>query len=209
MYILAEHRMLASVAHDIHSAQISYRAQHGVRAVEQCHLALVVWLLVVGDDNVQTSLVSREVLLHLLYSHIVRLLDYPEVEALSLHHEVVLVANLLLDFVDGVAWETRNDTVYECCAYEAMVGKPSFESLVVCTHVLFPEFDILVDAFLEMVSVKENKLAWHKDKSFLWVTVEEFVAMEEQLYEFTGIAGCWCVCKLAFVIECDACLCSV
>ena len=106
---------------------------------------------------------SWELVLHLLYSHVLCLLDNPEVEAFSLNHEVVLVANLLLDFLDGVAWESRHDTVYQSSAYEAVVCEPSLEALVVSTHVLFPEFDILVDALLQVVSVQEDELARHKD----------------------------------------------
>ena len=93
--VLAQYRVLASIANDVHTAEVCNRAQYCVRAIQESNLTLVVWLLVVCDENVKTSLVSRELLLHLLYSHVLSLLDYPEVEALSLYYEVVLVANLL------------------------------------------------------------------------------------------------------------------
>lgn len=56
------------------------------------------------------------------------LLDNPEVETLGLDDEIVLVANLLLNLADGVAWESRNDTVDESSAYEAVVGEPLLET---------------------------------------------------------------------------------
>ena len=74
-------------------------------------------------------------------------------EVLRFHYEVVLVANLLLDFVDGVAWKTRYDAVYECGANIAMIGEPGLESFVVLTKVVFPQFNILVDTLLQVMSV--------------------------------------------------------
>ncbi len=157
----------------------------------------MVWLLVVGDEHVETCLVSREFLLHLLYSHILGLLDYPEVEALSLYHEVVLIAYLLLDFLDGVAWESWHDAVNECGAYIAVICEPLLEALVICTHVFFPKLDILVDALLEMVTVQEYQFARHQNHTLGWVALEELVAVEQQLNQLARVGCGWSICELA------------
>ena len=184
-------------------------AQHGVRTIQQSNLTLVVWLLVVCYENVETSLVGRELFLHLLYCHVFCLLDYPEVEALSLYYEVVLVTNLLLDFLDGVAWEARNDTVNECCANVAVVGKPLLETLVVSTHIFLPKLDILVDAFLQVVTVQENQLTRHQDHTLGRIALEELVTVEQQLNQLTWVRSCRSICKLARVVERNTCLCCV
>ena len=204
--VLAQYWVLASIANNVHTAQVSDRTQYSVRTVEQCYLTLVVWLLVVGDENVQTSLVSREFFLHLLYSHILSLLDNPEVEALSLNYEVVLVANLLLNFLDGITWETWNDTVYESSAYVAVVGEPLLEAFVVSAHVTLPKLNVLIDALLQVVAIEEDQLTRHQNHTLSWVALEELVAMEQQLYQLTRIRSSRSISKLARIIECDTSL---
>ena len=207
--VLAQYWVLASIAHDVDAAQVCYRAQYSVRAIQQSNLALVVWLLIVGDEHVEASLMSREFLLHLLYGHVLSLLDYPEVEALSLDYEIVLVANLLLDFLDGIAWEAWYDAVYEGSAYIAVIGKPLLEALIVGAHVFLPKLDILVDALLQVMAIEEDELARHQDHTLGRVALEVFVAVEEELYQLARVRGSWSICKLARVIECDTCLSGV
>ena len=152
---------------------------------------------------------SWELLLHLLYCHIFCLLDNPEVEAFCLNYEVVLVANLLLNLLDGIAWETRNDAVYQCSANVAVVGEPLLEALVISTHIALPELDILIDTLLEVVTIEEDQLTWHQDHTLGWVALEELVAVEQELNQLAWIRSCRSICKLARVIECDTSLCSV
>lgn len=135
--VASDNGMLACIANDVDSAQESHRREYCVRTIEQSNLASMVRLLIVGDENMKTSLLCGELLSHLFDGHILSLFDDPQVEVLRFHYEVVLVANLLLDFVDGVAWKTRYDAVYECGANIAMIGEPCLESFVVLTKVVF------------------------------------------------------------------------
>ena len=207
--VLAQYRVLAGIANNVYTAEVCNRAQYGVRTIQQGNLTLVVWLLIICDKHVETCLVSWELLLHLLYCHIFCLLDNPEVEAFCLNYEVVLVANLLLNLLDGIAWETRNDAVYQCSANVAVVGEPLLEALVISTHIALPELDILIDALLEVVTVQENQLTWHQDHTLGWVALEELVTVEQELNQLAWIRSCRSICKLARVIECDTSLCSV
>ena len=130
-------------------------------------------------------------------------------EALCLHHEVVLISNLLLDFLDGVTREARDDTVDERCAYEAVLREPLLEALIVGSEVVLPQLNVLVDALLQMMAVEEDELAWHKDHTLRRVAIEVLVAVEEQLHELAGIRCGRSIGELAGVIEVDACLCGV
>ena len=177
--VLADNLVVASIANDVDTAEECNWRQYCVRTIEQCNLALVVWFLALCDENVQTSLFCREFCAKLLACHVLSLFDNPEVEDFCLYNEVVLVRNLLLNLSNLLAWESRNDTVYQCSANIAIVCKPALESFVVSTEILFPKFDILIDALLEVVTVQEDKLARHDDKTLLRITIKELVAVEQ------------------------------
>ena len=127
-------------------------------------------------------------------------------ENLSLYDEVVVVAHFLLDLGDVLARETRNDTVNEGGADVVVFLKPVFESLVVSAEIIFPELDVLADAVFEVVSIEEDELARHENKTLGRIAVESLVAAEEQLHEFARIGRSRSVGELAAVIESDTCL---
>ena len=206
MDVLAEHLVVASIANDVDAGEVRYRREHGVRAVEKRHFALVVRFLALSDEDVQTGFVSRELSFQFSDRHVLRFLNNPEVENLSLYDEVVVVAHFLLDLGDVLARETRNDTVNEGGADVVVFLKPVFESLVVSAEIIFPELNVLTDAVFEVVSIEEDELAGHENKTFGWVAVECLVAAEEQLHEFARIGRSRSVGELAAVIESDTCL---
>ena len=72
-------------------------------------------------------------------------------EDLALYHEVVLVADALVDLVDGVLRVAGNDTVNEGAVYSASLLEPCLEAF---SEV--PEVDVLVDALLEFLAVEED-----------------------------------------------------
>jgi hypothetical protein len=74
-------------------------------------------------------------------------------EALCLHHEVVLVAHLLLNLLDILTWESRNDAVYKRGTHVTVVGKPCLESLIIRSKVFLPQFDVLVNALFEVMEI--------------------------------------------------------
>ena len=98
----------------------------------------MVWLLALGNENVQAGLLGWELCSQFLACHVLRTLYHPQMEYLSLNNEVVLVGNLLLDVGNLLAWETGNDTVYEGSANVAAVCEPALEALIVYTEVFFP-----------------------------------------------------------------------
>ena len=198
--VFAQNGVFAGVAYDVDAAEEGHWRENGVRAVEQSHLTSVVRLLLVGDEHVESGLVGREFGFHLFYGHVFCLLYYPQVEAFCLDNEVVFVADLLLDFLDGVAWEARNDAVYEGSANVAVVGEPVFEAFIVGSEVVFPQFDIFIDAVFEVMAVEEDELTRHENQALVGVTVEEFVAVEEQLNELSGIGRGRSVGKFATVV---------
>ena len=179
--------MVASIANDVYATQISYRTQHRVRTVQQGHLALVIRFLALGDQHVQTGLVSRELSLQLIDTHVLRFLDYPEVEDLGLYNEVVVVAYFLLNSSDILAREARNDTVHERCAHIVVFLEPLLECLIICAEVIFPQLNVLADTVLEVVSVQEDQLARHKDQTLCRIAVEGLETTEQQLNQLTRI----------------------
>ena len=87
-----------------------------------------------------------------------------------------------------MARESRNDAVHEGGAHIAVLGEPVLEFLIILSEVVLPEFDILVDALLEVVSVEEDKLTRHDDKAFCLVALKSLEAAIEELSEFSRIA---------------------
>ena len=124
-----------------------------MRTIEQGHLALVIRFLTWHEEHMETSLVSRELVGHFLGS-----LNHPQMEGLSLNNEVVAVTNLLLDLSNLLAGETWNDTVNECSVNTATVLKPLFES---CRQL--PQFDILIDAIFQHMTIEEDEFAGEDD----------------------------------------------
>ena len=161
-----------------------------MRTVEQGNLSLMIRCLRLSDEHVQTSLVSRELSTELFTGHVLSLLDNPKVEYLSLNNEVVLVANLLLNLSNLLAWETWNDTVNEGSANVVVLLKPLLEAFVVLAEVVLPQLDILADAVLQVVTVEEDELTRHDDKSLLWVAAKCLVTTEEELNELAWVRRC-------------------
>ena len=201
--ILSDNGVVASVAHDVDTAEVSHRREDGVGTVEQGNLTLVVGFLRLSDEHMQPGFLCGELLAQLLNGHVLGFLDNPEVEYLGLHHEVVVVAHFLLDSGDVLAGEARHDTVHEGSADIVVLGEPLFEALIVSAEVFFPEFDILIDALFEVVSVEENQLAGHEDKSLGGAAVEGLVAAVEQLHKFARVCACRCVGELARGVKGD------
>ena len=177
-----------------------------MRAVEEGYLTLVVRLLALGDEDVQTCLVSRELSLELGDRHVLRFLDYPEVEDLSLYNEVVVVAHFLLDLGDVFAREARYDTVHEGSADVVVFLEPLLEAGIVCSEIVLPELDVLADAVFEVVTVEEDQLTGHEDQTLGRIAVESLVAAEEELNELARIRRSGSVRELTSGIESDTCL---
>ena len=141
----------------------------------------------------QTSLVSREFLAQFFASHILRTLDDPEMEYLSLYYEVVLISYLVLYLYDVLAWEARYDTVNECSAHVVVLLKPLGESLCLLAKVRSPKLNILADAILKVMTVEEDKLARHDDKTFGRISVKGIEAVPEQLCQLSWVRGSRCI----------------
>ena len=99
--------------------------------------------------------------------------------------------------VNLLAREAWDDTVNEGGTDIAVFVEPSLEACVVLAEVIFPQFDILADTFLKVMSVEEYEFARHDDEAFLWVSVECLETTEEKLGELARIGRCRSVGKLA------------
>ena len=170
-----------------------------MRAVQQRYLALVVRFLRGHEEHVQASLVSRELL-----GYFLRSLDDPQVEVLSLYDEVVAIADLLLNLLDFVAGEAGHDAVYQRSIDAAAFLEPLLEALAE-----LPQFDVLLDAVLQYVTVQEYELAGEDNQALGGITVEGLVAAIEQLHELARIAAGRSIFELARRVEGDTGLCGV
>jgi len=200
LYLLdvrTDNRIVKSITNDVDAREISHRRENSVRTIEESNLTLVVWSLRLSDENVETSLVSREFLTQFLASHVFSLLDYPKVEDFSLNDEIVLVTDLVLDFHDVLAWETWYDTVNESSANVVVFLKPLRESLCLLTEVRSPELDVLADAVLEVVTIEEDELTRHDDETLSRITVECVETVPEELSELARIRSGRSVGELA------------
>jgi hypothetical protein len=126
------------------------------------------------------------------------------VEGLSLYHEVVAIANLLLNLLNFIAWESRYDTVYEGSVNAASLLEPFLE-----VFAQVPKLDILIDAILQHVSVQEDQLTWEDDQTLGLVAVECLIATIEQLYQLAGIRRSRGILQFAGRIEGDTSLSGV
>ena len=109
------------------------------------------------------------------------------VEGLGLHHHLVGIARPLLDGIDVLAREARDDAVHERRADVACLLEPLAERLAVGAKVVLPQLDVLADAVHQVMSVLEDELAGHDDETLLHVAPEGAEAVVEQLRELGGI----------------------
>ena len=171
--------MVASVTHDVHAAEVCNRTENRVRTVQQRHFALVVRLLALCYQDVQTCFVGRELSLQFGNRHILRLLDNPQVEDFRLNNQVVVVTDFVLNLCYVLAREAGNDTVHERCAHVVVFLEPLLECLIICSKIVFPQLDILADTVFEVVAVQENELARHENQTLRRVAVKGLEAAEE------------------------------
>ena len=150
-----------------------------MRPVQDADL-LVAELLDRGHENdVQPRLVQRQFLHHLL---VARAADGPQVVQLGLHHEVVVIADLLPDLADLLAREARDDAVHERVAEVAAVFDPVDEIL--------PElvvFGVSDDVFVERRAVVLDQLAADDAKALGRVAVEMFEPLVQQRRHLGGV----------------------
>ena len=136
--VLANDLVVASVANDVDTAEVGNRRKHGMRTIEEGHLALVIGLLALCDEHVKTGFLGGEFSAQLFASHVFCFLNHPKVENLGLHDQVVLVADFLLYFGDFLAGEAGDDAVDEGGADIAVLGEPLLETFIVGSEVVFP-----------------------------------------------------------------------
>ena len=185
--------VLAALFHRIQAAQVADRAQHGVRAVQQGHLALMVRGLGRNEEHVQAGFVGRE-----LGSDFLRSLNHPQVEDFSLVQQVVLVAHALAQLGGIIARITRDDAVHQRAVHAAGGLEPFRE-----TFSQFPQVDVLADAFLQVLAVFEDQLAREEDHALGRIALEELVPMVQELGQFAGIGRSGGILELAGRIEGD------
>ena len=193
MEVLADHLMVAGIANDVHAAQEGYGRENGMRTVEEGHLTLMVGLLGGHEQHMQSGLVGRE-----LVGHLLRGLDHPQVEVLGLYDEIVAIADLLLDLCDLLTREARNDTVDEGGIHAAGLFEPGLE-----VFAKVPELDILIDTVLQHMTVQEDQLTGEDDEALASVATERLVTTVQQLNQFAGIATGRCIVDLTAGIEGD------
>ena len=148
-----------------------------MRSVEKSDLSFMVWSFAWNEKDIQASLVCRE-----FRSDRFRRLDNPKMEYFSLYNQIVLIADALMDLLYGILRIAWNDTVNQSAVYSACLLEPCLESF---TKV--PQLDILINTFLEFLSVKENQFARKYDEAFCHVTVEVLISAVKKLCKLSRI----------------------
>ena len=195
--------MVAGVAHDVYATEVSHRRKHGVRTVQQGYLSFVVRSLGLHEEYVHACLVCGEFFCQLAERKVLGSFDNPQMEDFGLYNQVVGITDFLLNLRDFLTREARNDTVYQSSAYVAVLCEPGLELLVICAEVIFPQFDVLVDAFFQVMAVQENQFARHDDKTFALVALESFETTVQKLSQFARIRRCGSVGEFAIRVECN------
>jgi len=192
--VLRDDLVVAGIAHNVDAAEEGNGREHGVRAVEQGDLTLVVGLLRGNEQHVESGFVGGE-----LGGYLLRGLDDPEVEVLGLYDEVVAIRDLLLNLGNLLAGEAGDNAVDECGIDAAGLLEPLLEAFAE-----LPELNVLIDAVLQHVAVQEDELAGEDDEALRGVAVKGLIAAIEQLHELAGIGTGGSVLQLAGRIEGDA-----
>ena len=123
------------------------------------------------EKYIQTCLVCRE-----LRCHRLRSLNHPKVEDFTLHDEIVIITDTLMNLLDSILRITRNDTVHKSTIYSTSLLKPSLEALA-----KIPKIDILTYALLKFLAVKEDKLTRKNDQSLAPVAIEMIISAIKKL----------------------------
>ena len=177
MNVFTYHFMLASLAHNVDSRQISYRRQHCVRTVQQSNFSFVIRSFRRNEQYIQTGFVGREFLGDLLRSF-----NYPQMEDFCLYHQIVIILQFFFNSSDIFAGESRHNTVYQSSIDTTSFLKPLLE---VFTQV--PQINILIDGFFQFMAVQENQFARENYQTFALVTIERFITVIQQLGQFARI----------------------
>ena len=148
-----------------------------MRTVEKGYLSFMIWSLAWDKEYIETGLVCRELLCDFLRS-----LDNPKMEDLTLDNEVILISDTLMNLVDRILRIARYYTVYESTVYSASLLKPVLEVLA-----KLPEFDILIYALLQFLTIEEDEFARKDDESLAHITLEMLISVVQKLCELARI----------------------
>ena len=193
LHELANLRIFAALLHGVQAAQVANGAQHGMRAVQEGHLSLVVRSLGRDEEHVQAGFVGGELGGNLLGS-----LDHPQVENLGLVQQMVVVTGTLAQLGGGVARITRDDTVYQGAVHAAGAFEPGAEF-----RTQVPQLDVLADALFQVFTVFEDELAGEDDKALVLGALEVLETVIQELGELAGIAAGGFVLQLASRVKGD------
>ena len=150
-----------------------------VRSVQDADLLVAELLDRRHENDVQPRLVQRKFLHHLL---VALSADGPEVVQLGLHHEVVVIADLLLDLADLLAREARHDAVHKRVAEVAVLFDPVDE--VLPQLVIFGMAD---DIFVQRRAVVLDQFAADDAQALRRIAVEMFETLVQQRRHLGGI----------------------
>ena len=148
-----------------------------MRPVEQSDFPCMVRSLARDEKHIQPGLVGREFL-----GDFSRGLDYPQVEDFRLYDNLVVISYSLMYLVDGVFRVSRHYPVHKGAVHSTGCVEPFAEAVPE-----LPELYVLVDAFLELLAVEEDKLAREDDEPFGFVPLEEFIPVVQELCQLARI----------------------
>ena len=172
-----DHGVVHGVEHVVISAQERGGHKRGVRAIENAHLALLVGLLVVGEDHRKAAVRQGQLAGDVLFGF-----DHPQGKGLARYQQPVLIAQLLPDGFRFVAGIAGNDTVHQRGGKDARLVKPGFKALS-----QLPQPGQGLDAALEGDTVIVDELHRQDDQALVGGIAECLGALVEKLAQFARI----------------------
>ena len=172
-----DHAVVHGVEHVVITAQERGGHERGVRPIENAHLALLVGLLVVGEDHRKAAVRQGQLAGDVLFGF-----DHPQGKGLARYQQPVLITQLLPDGFRFVAGIAGNDTVHQRGGKDARLVKPGFKALA-----QLPQPGQGLDAALEGDTVIVDELHRQDDQALVGGIAECLGALIEELAQLARI----------------------
>ena len=182
-----DHVVIHAVTHDILSRKISPQYKRGMCPVQDTDLALLIGLVVVGDQHRKSGLFKGKLCFQGL-----RPFDHPEAEDFSGIDQLVDIAVLFVDGFGLGAGISCNDPVYQCGTEDVFTLDPGCKILS-----QIPLLRILEDTLFQLFSIVVDQFAGKDHESFSGFLSECLETAVQKLGQLAGIAVCRGIGKLA------------
>ena len=123
-------------------------------SIENTYLSLFIWMNIIGPDDIIAGFLEWKFIFMVTA-------DNPQVKNFCCVYKLILIANLLSQFLDLIPWVTSYNAVYQCAAEIIFVFQPGCKSIL-----QLPLLRILKNAPFKIITVIINQFAGQQNKSF-------------------------------------------